>query len=551
MTTAYSLKGQLVDIEKKEIYPAKIEVNNGRIQAVDRLSTAPPHYLLPGFIDAHVHIESSLLVPASFARLAVIHGTVATVSDPHEIANVCGMEGIAFMIANGEKTGFKFFFGAPSCVPATPFETAGDAISPKQIEQLFQQGNIHYLAEMMNWPGVLKEDPEVMEKIHLAQRYGKPVDGHAPGLTGESAAKYAAAGITTDHECTTFEEGRDRIRNGMKVAIREGSAARNFDALIDLMDAFPEHLMFCSDDKHPDSLLEGHINQLVVRAVSRGKDLFDVLRAACITPVHHYGLPVGLLKVGDPADFILVEDLVSFQVLETHINGQLMAREGKTRIPHQDCQAVNRFQADFLDKASFELKHQGGPATVIKALDKQLTTHKIRVTVPENSGSVISNTEEDILKIAVINRYEKNSPPQVALIKGFGLKKGAFASSVAHDSHNLIVVGVSDEDMSRAANLIIRCKGGLAAVNGPAEEVLPLEVGGLMSKADAFEVARHYTRLDKMVKAMGSRLQSPFMTLSFMALLVIPSIKLSDKGLFDGETFEFIPIFGNQQPGKF
>ncbi|WP_162341112.1 adenine deaminase [Cyclobacterium salsum] len=548
MTTAYSLKGQLVDIEKREIYPAKIEVNNGRIQAVDRLPTAPPHYLLPGFIDAHVHIESSLLVPASFARLAVIHGTVATVSDPHEIANVCGIEGISFMIANGEKTGFKFFFGAPSCVPATTFETAGDAISPKQIEQLFQQGNILYLAEMMNWPGVLKEDPQVMEKIHLAQQYGKPVDGHAPGLTGENAAKYAAAGITTDHECTTFEEGRDRIRNGMKVAIREGSAARNFDALIDLMDEFPEHLMFCSDDKHPDSLLEGHINQLVVRAVSRGKDLFDVLRAACITPVRHYGLPVGLLKVGDPADFILVEDLDTFQVVETHINGQLMAREGKTRIPHQDCQEVNRFKADVLDKASFELKHQGGTATVIKALDKQLTTHKIRVTVPEASGKVISNTEEDILKIAVINRYEKNSIPQVALINGFGLKKGAFASSVAHDSHNLIVVGVSDEDMSRAANLVIRCKGGLAAVNGPIEEVLPLEVGGLMSKADAFEVARHYTRLDKMVKTMGSRLQSPFMTLSFMALLVIPSIKLSDKGLFDGETFEFIPIFDNQQP---
>lgn len=551
MTTAYSLRGQLVDIEKREIYPAKIEVNNGRIQAVNRLPTAPPHYLLPGFIDAHVHIESSLLVPASFARLAVIHGTVATVSDPHEIANVCGMEGIAFMIDNGEKTAFKFFFGAPSCVPATTFETAGDAISTKQIEQLFREGKIHYLAEMMNWPGVLMEDPQVMEKIHLAQRYGKPVDGHAPGLTGESAAKYAAAGITTDHECTTFEEGRDRIRNRMKVAIREGSAARNFDALIDLMDEFPEHLMFCSDDKHPDSLLEGHINQLVARAVSRGKDLFDVLRAACITPARHYGLPVGLLKVGDPADFILVEDLDRFQVLETHINGQIMAREGKTRIPHQDCQAVNRFKADTLDRDAFELRHGGGSATVIKALDKQLTTLKIRVTVPENSGKVISNTEEDILKIAVINRYEKNSSPQVALIKGFGLKKGAIASSVAHDSHNIIVVGVSDEDMSRAANLVIRCKGGLAAVNGTIEEVLPLEVAGLMSKADAFEVARHYTRLDKMVKAMGSRLQSPFMTLSFMALLVIPSIKLSDKGLFDGERFEFIPIFGNQQPGKF
>lgn len=548
MTTAYSLRGQLVDIEKREIYPAKIAVNNGCIQAIDRLATAPPRYLMPGFIDAHVHIESSLLVPTSFARLAVAHGTVATVSDPHEIANVCGTEGIAFMIANGEKSAFKFFFGAPSCVPATPFETAGDTISPEQIEQLFRGGKIHYLAEMMNWPGVLNEDPQVMKKIHLAQKFGKPIDGHAPGLTGERARKYAAAGITTDHECMTLEEGRDRIRNGMKVAIREGSAARNFDALIDLMDESPEQLMFCSDDKHPDSLLEGHINQLVIRAVSKGKNLFDVLRAACITPVHHYGLPVGLLRKGDPADFIVVEDLVNFKVEETYINGQLMARAGETGIPHRNCQPVNHFKASLLDMDAFELTHEGGPANVIQALDRQLTTRKIRVAVPEQSGKVISNTDEDILKIAVINRYEKNSRPQVALIKGFGLKAGAIASSVAHDSHNIIVVGVQDEEMVNAANLVIRCKGGLAAVSGTTEEVLPLEVAGLMSKADAFEVAGRYTRLDKMAKAMGSNLQSPFMTLSFMALLVIPSIKLSDQGLFDGEKFEFISVFGTREP---
>ncbi|MDN3687833.1 adenine deaminase [Cyclobacterium jeungdonense] len=550
MTTAFSVRGQYVDIEKREIYPAKIEVSNGHVKSVDRLPAAPPHYLLPGFIDAHVHVESSLLVPASFARLAVVHGTIATVSDPHEIANVCGMEGIAFMIANGEKTAFKFFFGAPSCVPATTFETAGDAISPEQIELLFKEGTIHYLAEMMNWPSVLAEDPLVMKKIQLAHKYGKPVDGHAPGLTGEKAAKYAAAGITTDHECITFEEGRDRIKNGMKVAIREGSAARNFEALIDLIDEFPEQVMFCSDDKHPDSLLEGHINQLVARAVSKGKDLFDVLRAACITPVRHYGLPVGLLKEGDPADFILLKDLIDFKVVETYIDGQLMAKEGQTRIPHQDCQPVNRFKADHLDEAAFELKHEGGPANVIQALDRQLITRKIRVMVPESSGKVISDTQEDILKIAVINRYEKNCPPQVALIKGFGLKEGAIASSVAHDSHNLIVVGVTDEDMRKAANMIIGRKGGLAAVDSRTEEVLPLEVAGLMSKADAFEVSRHYTRLDKMAKAMGSNLQSPFMTLSFMALLVIPSIKLSDKGLFDGEKFEFTQIFSNRQQGK-
>jgi adenine deaminase len=543
MEAAYSVRGQFVDIINRRIFPAKIEVNQGSIQSVDPLPSAPMRYLLPGFVDAHVHIESSLLIPSSFARLAVLHGTVATVSDPHEIANVSGMEGIKFMVENGRKSDFKFFFGAPSCVPATPFETAGARITAAQIEQLFVDGTVHYLAEMMNWPGVLANDPEVVSKIEVAKKYGKPVDGHAPGLRGKEAAQYAAAGITTDHECIHLEEGRDRIRNGMKVAIREGSAAKNFDALIDLLDESPDHVFFCSDDKHPDSLLEGHINQLAARAISRGKDLFDVLRAACLNPVLHYDLPVGLLRESDPADFIVVEDLRDFKVLETYINGKLVAKAGRSILAHTNCLPVTTFAAQTLTGDAFALTHKGGPARVIQAMDRQLITQELLLTVPAREGKVIASTDIDCLKIAVINRYETTAPPQVALINGFGFLRGAIASSVAHDSHNILVVGVSDEDMARAVNLIVANQGGLAAVDGELENVLPLQVAGLMSSDDAFVVAQHYTTLDKMAKKMGSTLQSPFMTLSFMALLVIPALKLSDKGLFNGNTFQFTQVF--------
>ncbi|MBD3628342.1 adenine deaminase [Cyclobacterium sp.] len=543
MTTAFSVTGHFVDIQNQDIYPAEIQVSGKKIKAIKRIADAPEQYLLPGFVDAHVHIESSLLVPSEFARLAVLHGTVATVSDPHEIANVCGMDGISFMIDNGHDTPFKFFFGAPSCVPATSFETAGAAITPDEIDQLFREKNLLYLAEMMNWPGVLSGDVLVQEKIKLAKKYGKPVDGHAPGLMGENAAKYAAAGISTDHECFTIEEARDKISYGMKVAIREGSAAKNFDALIDLMDETPKQLMFCSDDKHPDSLLDGHINQLVARAVALGKDLFDVLRAACITPVAHYGLDVGLCKEGDPADFIVVENLVDFIPRQTYINGQMVANNGISEISSLSCIPINHFKAKPLSGNVFDLIKEEGPAKIIQVLDRQLITKTIVAKVRAERGKVISDPEKDILKIAVINRYAINSKPQVALVKGFGLKEGAIASSVAHDSHNIIVVGCTDEAMIQAANLIITHQGGLSAVANEKESVLPLPVAGLMSHQDAFKVAEQYTLLDKMAKNMGSSLQSPFMSLSFMALLVIPQIKISDQGLFDGEMFEFISVF--------
>jgi adenine deaminase len=535
--------GQLVDISNREIFSAEISVEKGKIVSIRKVvedKTLP--FLLPGFIDAHVHIESSMLVPSEFARLAVPHGTVGTVSDPHEIANVCGMEGINYMIDNGKQVPFKFYFGAPSCVPATPFETAGAEISVRDIHDLLERKEISYLAEMMNWPGTVHRDPIVMEKIALAKKYGKPVDGHAPGLRGEIAAQYVSAGITTDHECFTLDEALDKVKLGMKISIREGSAAKNFNALIDIIDDFPDMVMFCSDDKHPDNLAISHINELVVRAVAKGKNVFDVLKAACITPVQHYSMDVGQLQIGDPADFIVVQDLMDFKVLQTYIDGQLVAEDGKTLIHKIQNPIINNFNTGLKSVEDFKLLAKGNKVLVISALDGQLITPEIQGEILIKNGFAESNPLSDILKLTVVNRYQE-AMPAIAFIKNFGLKSGAIASSVGHDSHNIIAVGVDDASICRAVNLLIQEKGGISAVNDTSELVLPLPVGGIMSPDDGYEVAQSYTNIDKMAKDMGSSLKSPFMTLSFMALLVIPDLKLSDKGLFDGQRFEFVDVF--------
>ncbi|AFL84279.1 Adenine deaminase [Belliella baltica DSM 15883] len=539
----FCVEGQLIDIENRVIFSAEIKIGSGKIISIRKIQhNSKLPYISPGFIDAHVHVESSMLVPSEFARLAVVHGTVATISDPHEIANVCGMEGVNYMIENGKKVPFKFYFGAPSCVPATPFETAGGEITASDINKLLERKEIVYLAEMMNWPGTVNRDPLVMEKIALAKKYGKPIDGHAPGLKGDLAAKYASAGITTDLECFTNEEALDKLQLGMKIAIREGSAAKNFDALIDLIDDYPSMIMFCSDDKHPDNLAESHINELVSRAVKKGKNLFDVLKAACITPILHYRLDVGMLKVGDPADFILIEDLEDFKVNATYINGELVAKNGTTLIKKVENKIINNFETSLKSSTDFQLKANGAIVRVIEALDGQLITPEILGQISIQDGFAVANVESDILKITVVNRY-KEAKPAVAFIKNFGLKSGAIASSVGHDSHNIISVGVDDESIAKAVNLLIEVKGGVAAVDKEEQIVLPLPVGGVMSAEDGYEVAKAYTKIDQMAKSMGSKLQSPFMTLSFMALLVIPDLKLSDKGLFDGQKFEFVDVF--------
>jgi adenine deaminase len=537
------IKGNLVDIPNRNIFPALVEIADGKILQISPIQqdTALP-YVMPGFIDAHVHVESSMLVPSEFARLAVVHGTVATVSDPHEIANVCGMAGVEYMIENGNQVPFKFYFGAPSCVPATPFETAGGEINAADIEELMSRPEIHYLAEMMNWPGTVNRDEQVMEKIRISQKYGKPIDGHAPGLQGELAEKYVSAGPSTDHECFTYEEGLGKIKLGMKISIREGSAAKNFEALIDLIDDYPEMIMFCSDDKHPDNLALSHINELAARAIAKGKDLFNVLQAACLNPIAHYGLNVGQLRVGDPADFILVNDLEKFAVSATYINGQKVAENGNTLISSVKNNLINNFNTSLKSPEDFKLSAKGNLVRVIEALDGQLITPEIKGKILIEDGFAEANPAEDVLKITVVNRYQ-DAPPAVAFIKNFGLKTGAIASSVGHDSHNIIAVGLDDESISRAVNLIIEAKGGVSAVFGDREEILPLPVGGIMSPEDGYQVAEAYTRIDRMAKEMGSMLNSPFMTLSFMALLVIPDLKLSDKGLFDGKSFEFTEVF--------
>ena len=542
---SFKIQGNIVDIPAKHIFYGEITVENSKIAGIKSLPNYKPqtsNYILPGFIDSHVHIESSMLVPSEFAKLAVVHGTVATISDPHEIANVCGMEGVEFMIANGKTVPFKFHFGAPSCVPATIFETAGAALNAEEVDKLLQKEEINYLSEMMNFPGVLYGDEEVYKKIASAKKQGKPVDGHAPGLRGEDAKKYIDAGISTDHECFTAEEALDKLKYGMKILIREGSAAKNFEALIGLMNEHYEMMMFCSDDKHPDSLADGHINQLCARAVAKGIDVFKVLQAACINPVKHYKMNIGLLNEEDAADFIIVKDLKDFNVVQTYINGGLVAEEGKSLVISHSSSLLNNFDCDEknISEFRFAISKFGERIYAIEALDGQLITNKILCKPVVKDGYYESDVANDILKIVVVNRY-KNAAVAKAFIKNFGIKRGAIASSVAHDSHNIVAVGVDDESLMKAVNLVIAAEGGVSAVSKTAEMVLPLPVAGLMSNEDGYKVAAAYTAIDKMVKEeLDSTLAAPFMTLSFMALLVIPHLKLSDLGLFDGDGFTLI-----------
>lgn len=534
-----TVKGIVVDPIKRESFKGEIEVEKGRIKKVIRTKSAPERYILPGMVDSHIHIESSMLIPSEFARLAVQHGTVATVSDPHEIANVCGKEGVEYMIENGKKVPLKFYFGAPSCVPATPFETAGAVLDVDDVRKLLERDEIRYLAEMMNWPGVLNDDPDVLAKIKAAHDLGKPVDGHAPGLKGKKAVKYASAGISTDHESFTRQEAVDKLEAGMHIAIREGSAAKNYDELIDLLKEYPGKMMFCSDDKHPDDLIRGHINEIVSRTLAKGFDLFDILHASSVLPVQHYSLNVGLLQPGDPADFIIVDNPETMKVLETWIDGEPVFDNGTVRFGDISSTRINNFTPYEVSPDDFKLYTDKADQPVIVANDGELITGSKIFTLQLRDGEVLAEPDKDILKIAVVNRYEKQ-PPAVGFITNFGLKNGAIASSVGHDSHNIIVVGTSDDYLSRAVNLIMENEGGISAVHGENEDVLPLPIGGIMSDDSGEVVAAGYERLSKISREMGSTLKAPFMLISFMALLVIPSLKMSDKGLFDGEKFEFV-----------
>lgn len=537
----FFVSGNIVDLVQRKIYPGILKIEQGIIQSITpkEYASSDP-FILPGFIDAHVHIESSMIVPSEFARLAVTHGTVATVSDPHEIGNVLGIEGIDYMIQNAHQVPFYFYFGAPSCVPSTSFETAGAVITAEDIRHLFEKYSLKYLSEMMNYPGVLARDPLVMQKIQVAKDLGIPIDGHAPGLKGKEAFQYISAGISTDHECYTLEEALDKITYGMKILIREGSAAKNYEALRSLIQSHPDVVMFCSDDKHPNDLVKGHINELVKRSImEHGYDVIDVLRCACYNPIKHYNLDVGYLQQGQTADFIVVDNLRDFSILKTYIKGELVAENGKTLLPSTKNATINHFKTALKKEEDFLLKGSEGKIQVIQALDGELITKKMEVSARLQEGFLQTDIEQDLLKIAVINRY-KEAPPAVAFIHGFGLKTGALASCIAHDSHNIIAVGTNDKDLCEAVNAVIKNRGGIAVVSGSQIETLPLPVAGIMSGEDGYLVAKKYSRLDEKAKLLGSSLAAPFMTLSFMALLVIPSLKLSDQGLFDGESFTFV-----------
>lgn len=551
MTT---LKGHLVDIIGERIYDTEITVNGSRIESISPVSELPEDapYIMPGFIDSHIHIESTLLQPEHFARVAVTHGTVGVVTDPHEIANVLGVPGIEYMVANAASVRFHFKFGIPSCVPSTTFETAGACITADDVRSLLPRDEFFGLAEMMNYPGVLFGDPEVIAKIEATLACGKLVDGHSPGLSTEEARKYIAAGISTDHEMYDAAQARERIGMGMKVLIREGSAGCNFDALSPLLmdDSLRGMLMFCTDDIYCSELIHGHIDRLVARAVAQGVPLWNALHAACVAPVRHYSLDIGLLEEGGPADFILVDDLVGFKVSATYISGLPVFSDGRLtptiNLPgtavSSDAALPNVFRAEPIGTEDISVAVKGERIKCMTAVNKELLTGVETVEPKIVNGMAVSDPERDILKIVVYNRYSP-AVPAVAFIKGFGLREGALASSIAHDSHNIIAVGVSDEDIVGAVNELVACHGGISVVNGEERTTFPLPLAGLMSDRSADEAASAYLEVSERIAALGCQMKAPLMTMSFMALPVIPSLKLTDKGLFDVEKFAPTDLF--------
>lgn len=542
IATIKTIRGNLVDIINRKTYGAIITLNDGRISHIQKTGSVECQYILPGFIDAHVHIESSMCTPANFGAIACKHGTIGIVADPHEIANVLGVEGIDFMINNTKGLPFYYWIGVPSCVPATSFESSGATINAATTQKLLQRDDLHFLAEMMNYPGVIGNNAEVMNKIKSAQEAGKPVDGHFPNGKGEALADYIQKGITTDHECATIEEGRERCVLGMYVQIREGSAAKNFNALHPLLKEFPEKVMFCSDDIHPNTLMKRHINELVKRALALGYDLYNILRAASYNQAKHYGIPAGFLQEGDPADFIITDNLTSLNIKGTYVKGECIYNDSVILFPKKEITLINKFYAQPVSVKDMEVKSQSDKIRVIVCSDGNLDTSEEILAPTTQEGLAISDTSQDLIKIVVINRYQQ-APPSIGFIKGTGLKRGAVAQSIMHDSHNIIALGCTDKELAAAINEVIEQKGGICVINGTETNLLPLPIAGLLSPLPLDEIDTRYSIIENKMHELGSKLSSLQMTLSFMGLLVIPSLKLGDKGLFNGDTFSFTPLF--------
>ena len=542
------IKGHILDVVNRCIIDGNVHIKDGKIHAIVPLSHTEKDlpYIMPGFIDAHVHIESSMLTPSHFADAAVRHGVIGCVCDPHEIANVCGIEGINYMIRSSKQRNFRFAFALPSCVPATSFETSGFCIDSGQISELIQSNDFVALAEMMNFPGVLHGDKETMRKIEAARNAGKPIDGHAPMLSGNDLKKYIAAGITTDHECSSLQEAEEKIHQGMKILIREGSAAKNFETLSPLIEKFSDMTMFCSDDCHPDELISGYIDCLVKRSLQKGYPIWNVLRTSSLNPVMHYRLNAGLLQKGDAADFIVIDNLQDFNVIYTFINGECVYDRTKgcaagVNNGNNAEKLPNNFCASPLTEADISVRAESSQIKVIKAYDKELFTQQMVCNARINDGNIVSDTANDVLKLVVYNRYTP-AKPAVGFINGFNLKNGALASTVAHDSHNIIALGTDDRLIIQAINLLIETKGGICGINNQQHLILPLPAGGLMSGKPVETVAKEYQALNDFAKSMGCSFNAPFMTMAFTALLVIPELKLSDKGLFDVNKFAFTSL---------
>ncbi|HET9569890.1 MAG TPA: adenine deaminase [Bacteroidales bacterium] len=541
-----TISGHIADVVANRVFDGIVTYSHGRITSIEPSTDVTDQFIIPGLIDAHIHIESSMMTPSVFARQVLPHGTVACVCDPHEIANVCGIPGIDYMINDGKKSPLKFYFGAPSCVPATHVETSGAVLNATDIKSLLKRDDIHFLAEMMNFPGLLMGDEQVLLKLRYARDFDKPIDGHAPNLSGDSLRTYVDEGISTDHECMTMAEAKEKLALGMMILIREGSAARNLDDLMPLLKEHSDRVMFCSDDKHPDDLLKnGHIDNHLRRIVANGYSALDALRCCSLNPIKHYNLQIGLLQEGDRADFVVVQDLVNFKVLQTWIAGSLVAENGSACYHvSEPSEPINQFNTLPITVEALQIAPTGNRMRVIVAEDGQLQT-KVLITEPNiEKGSAVSDCNKDVLKMVVYNRYHP-AKPAIGFINGFGLKRGAIASTVAHDSHNIVAVGVSDKEIAAAINRLIECKGGIVAVDGKKTELLPLPVGGLMSNSDGPIIASAYSKADAMTKKMGSTLGAPFMTLAFMSLLVIPELKLGDKGLFEILKFSFTDLFTN------
>ena len=569
-----SFTAYMLDVVSDTIYPARITIEDGLFKEVTPITVSEKDIvkidvkglMLPGFIDSHIHIESSMVTPAQFAKIAVRHGTTAVVCDPHEIANVLGIEGVEAMIENAKQVPFNFFFTAPSCVPATGFETSGAVLDSSDIEYLLKKEEIVALGEMMNFPGVINGDEEVHKKLEFARKIGKPIDGHAPLVTREALDKYLAAGISTDHECSNVLEALEKKIKGMKIMVRDGSSAMDMEGLFDIEEAGkqldfsgPMGLMFrdiferkiysplfdfiVSDDKHPNDLINGHLNKSINKAVGLGIDLIKAINMVTINPAYHYNLNCGAIVPGAKADFIIVDSIYDCNVLKTYVGGECVFDGENVLFDVPEIEPRNTINTTKKTASDFDIHYDGDECevNVIECFDGDLLTKKATAKLYVKDGVVQPDIYQDILKIAVVERYGGNTIAN-AFIKGFGLKKGAIASSVAHDSHNIIVIGYNSQMMADAVNQVIDDKGGISVVSEDFSDSLPLPIAGLMSNEDVYDVADKLGILHNMVKALGCQVEAPFMTMAFMALLVIPSIKISDKGLFDGDNFEFMDV---------